>query len=142
MSAPALAPRNSTADRSYTCIRYLITPASAHTAVGQPRNYSMIGSRIASMLGSRKDVVEQNERAHPHGKGMRNRHLLTASPAHSLRGHVALQSRRNGPCGKSAPSCQKKKMPPPEPDMIGAGSAAGLLGTAAGCRPRRLVAAS
>ena len=28
MRAPALAPRNSRADRSYTCIRYLITPAN------------------------------------------------------------------------------------------------------------------
>ena len=35
MSAPALAPRNCTAERSYTCIRYLITPA-VDTTMGQP----------------------------------------------------------------------------------------------------------
>ena len=41
-----------------------------------------------------------------------------------------------------APSCQKKKMPPPEPEMMGAGCAADVLGVAAGLRPLTRAAAS
>ncbi len=95
MSAPALAPRNWTADRSYTCIRYLITPA-IETAAGQPRQ-CIDGSQCHKQLWQFALQKSNARVSHSHPVALiRMTYAGAPSPACSLHRHTCVAKQAKG----------------------------------------------